>query len=74
MIEEEEELETEEDRKNDDWLKKHFIEMVQKYPRQWIAVLERNVIAVGATRAEVELRAEEIAGEREYSVYFIPQT
>jgi hypothetical protein len=74
MKDEEEEFESDEDRKNDEWLKDNFFDLIDKYPREWIAVLEQKVIAKGSTRTEVEKMAEEIIGDRECSVYFIPPT
>ncbi|MEM0449018.1 MAG: DUF5678 domain-containing protein [Methanomassiliicoccales archaeon] len=72
--EEEEEYESEEDRRNDEWLKDNFFDLVADYPREWIAVMGQRIIARGATRIEVEDKAKAIAGDREYSVYFIPPT
>jgi hypothetical protein len=71
---EEEEYESEEDVKNDEWLKENFFDLVDEHPREWIAVMDQRIIAVGATRIEAEDRGREVAGEHEFSVYFIPPT
>ena len=71
---EEEEYESEEDRRNDEWFKESFFDLIEEYPREWIAVMDQKVIARGATRIEAEDRGREIAGEQEFSVYFVPPT
>ena len=71
---EEEDYESEEDQKNDEWLKENFFDLVEEHPREWIAVMGQKIIAVGATRIEAEDKGEEIAGDRDFSVYFIPPT
>jgi hypothetical protein len=66
--------ESEEDVKNDEWFKKNFIDLMQKYPREWIAVKDCEIIATGLSKNEVADMADEIAGEEEYSLYFVPPT
>jgi hypothetical protein len=70
----EEEYESEEDIRNDEWLKENFFDLVEDHPREWIAVMGQKIIAIGATRIEAEDKAAEIAGDRDFSVYFIPPT
>ncbi len=72
--EDEEEYESEADQKNDQWLKESFFDLVEEHPREWIAVMDQKIIAVGATRIEAEDKGAEIAGDRDFSVYFIPPT
>jgi hypothetical protein len=72
--EEEDEYESESDKKNDEWLKENFFDLVEEHPREWIAVMDQKIIALGATRIEAEDKGAEIAGERDFSVYFIPPT
>ena len=74
LFDDEEEYESEEDVKNDEWFKDNYIDLIDEHPRQWIAVMDQAIIAVGATRIEVEDKAKAIAGEREYSVYFVNPT
>lgn len=74
MADDEAETESDEDKQNDEWVKSEFIKLIDQYPRRWIAVLDRKVIATGSTRKEVEDAANIIADEREYSIYFIPPT
>lgn len=59
---------------NDAWFEEHFVELVQRYPGSWIAVLDRTVIAEGATKFAVNSAAKKLAGDREYSLYFIEPT
>jgi hypothetical protein len=72
--EEKDEIESESDKKNDEWLKENFFDLVEEHPREWIAVMDQKIIAVGATRIEAEDKGADIAGERDFSVYFIPPT
>lgn len=74
MTDEEEMVESDEDMKNDEWLKNTFFDLMQTYPREWIAVLGQKVIAKASTKADVEKMAEEIALGQEFSIYFIPPT
>jgi hypothetical protein len=74
MANEEEEYESEEDRKNDEWFKDNFFDLVEEHPREWIAVMGQRIIATGASRIEAEDNAREQAGEEEFSIYFVPPT
>ena len=74
MFDEEEEYESEEDVKNDEWFKENYIDLIEEHPREWIAVMDRAIIAIGATRTEADDKAKAIAGERDYSIYFINPT
>ncbi len=74
LFDNEEEYESEEDKRNDEWFKTNYIELMEKHPRDWIAVIDQKIVATGATRIEVEDRATAIAGERDYSVYFVNPT
>jgi hypothetical protein len=67
----EEEQESQEDVKNDLWLKENYIDLIADYPNQWIAVLEQKVVATGNQKRVVEKHALEIAGDRQFSLYFI---
>jgi hypothetical protein len=74
LFDNEEEYESEEDVKNDGWFKDNYIDLIEGHPREWIAVMDQTIIAVGATRIEVEDKAKAIAGERDYSVYYVNPT
>jgi len=74
LFDEEEEYESEEDVKNDEWFKENYIDLIEEHPREWIAVMDRAIIAIGATRTEADDKAKAIAGERDYSIYFINPT
>ena len=56
---------------NDDWFKANLLDLVQKYPRQWIAVSNGAVIASGASRGGVRSEARRASGGRDFSLYFI---
>jgi hypothetical protein len=74
LFDNEEEYESEEDMKNDEWFKDNYIDLMEAHPREWIAVMDRTIVATGTTRIEVEDKAKAIAGERDYSVYYVNPT
>ncbi len=74
MVEGHETREDATDQGNDAWFQESYLELVERYPRQWIAVLERQVICSAATRAGAASEARRIAGNREFSLYFVEPT
>ena len=74
MTEDQEVQESERDLANDEWFKANYIELMQKHPREWIAVVAGNIVATGSTKGEVVEKAEEAVGEQEYSLYYIAPT
>jgi len=66
--------ESEEDLRNDEWFEENYIGLMVEHPKEWIAVIDREIIATGATRGEPEENAEEAARGRDYSIYFVPGT
>lgn len=56
---------------NDEWFEANLLDLVQKYPRQWIAVLDGAVICTAASRRRAQSEAKRIVGGREFSLYFI---
>ncbi len=73
-MDDEEVHESMKDMRNDMWFKENYIDLMQKHPREWIAVLDQKVIANGSSKTDVEVRADEIAGDEEYSLYFVLPT
>jgi hypothetical protein len=66
--------ESEKDLANDEWFKDNYIQLMQKHPREWIAVVAGNIIATGQTKGEVVEKADEAVGDHEYSLYYIAPT
>ncbi|MGD0817629.1 MAG: DUF5678 domain-containing protein [Methanomassiliicoccales archaeon] len=66
--------ESENDLKNDEWFKDNYINLMQEHPREWIAVMDQKIIAISSTELEVEILANKIAGDNEYSLYFVAPT
>jgi hypothetical protein len=62
------------DLSNDQWLEENYLDLVQKYPRLWIAVMDQQVICDAGTKSAAEAKAKKIAGDQEFSVYFIEPT
>ncbi len=56
---------------NDEWFQDNLLDLVEKYPNQWIAVLERSVIVNSSSRRRARSEAKRIAEGREFSLYFI---
>lgn len=74
MTDDQEMTESAEDLKNDEWFKENYLDLIQEHPREWIAVMDRKIIAIGSTEVEAENLANEVAGEKEYSIYFVAPT
>jgi len=53
------------------WLSDHLGELQERYPHQWVAVVNGRAVAVGEVLAEVERLAEERTGAREFPVWFV---
>jgi hypothetical protein len=70
----EEVVEDEEDIKNDQWFKENYVELVGLHPKEWIAVIDQKIIATGTTMADLDENAMKVAGERKFSIYFVPGT
>jgi hypothetical protein len=62
------------DLSNDEWFKENYIDLMQEHAREWIAVMGQKIIAVASTQSDAEKLANEIAGDDEYSVYFVAPT
>ena len=71
MMNDEEPTESDEDKKNDQWLKENYIDLIQDYPNHWIAVADRHVICKGISKRAVEAEARRLAPDRTFSFYFI---
>jgi hypothetical protein len=71
MVDDEEPVEGTEDVMNDLWFKQNYLELIQNYPNRWIAVLDQKVVASGNMKRQVESEAKVIAGDKEFSLYFI---
>jgi hypothetical protein len=66
--------ESETDLKNDEWFKENYLDLIVKHPREWIAVMDQQIIATSSNEIEVENKAKEIAGSKEFSKYFVAPT
>ena len=66
--------ESEADLRNDEWFEKNYVGLMVEHPKQWIAVIDCEIIATGATKGELEEKVEELAKGKEYSIYFVPGT
>ncbi len=74
MSENKDKHESEDDKRNDEWFKENYIDLIQKHARDWIAVMDRKIIAISSTETEVQQKAKNIAGGKEFSVYFVAPT
>jgi len=52
------------------WANEHFTEIVKEYPNQWVAIVNKKVVAAGKTIAEVEKKGTEKTGRDEFPIYF----
>lgn len=71
FMDEEERVEDDADIRNDLWVKENYVGLCDEFPNQWIAVADQDVIASGVTKRQVKGKAEEIAGGRSFSLYFM---
>lgn len=67
-------IESEADKKNDEWFKENYLDLITNHPREWIAVMDQRIIATSSNEVDVEIKAKEIAGDREFSKYFVAPT
>lgn len=56
---------------NSRWIEAHYSEFVDKYPDQWIAVANRQIIAHGRNRAMVKKMAEKKIKDRPFPLVFV---
>ncbi len=56
---------------DDEWFQVHVMELVEKYPNQWVAVSDGQVVAASATRWGAKSGAKRATGGRNFSLYFI---
>lgn len=56
------------------WADEHMSELLEKYPNQWVAVVNKEVVCVGKNLAEVEEVARQKAGGRHPFSFFAWQT
>lgn len=59
---------------NDEWFEQNFLDLVERYPRQWIAVVDRQVVARAATKGGAKAEGKRLAGGKEVSLYFVEPT
>lgn len=71
-MDQEEPIETDDDIRNDMWFKENYLDLIQQYPNQWVAVSDQQIICAGNIKRAVEAEAREKSGGRTYSVYFVP--
>ncbi len=56
---------------NDEWFQAHVLELVEKYPNQWVAIAGGAVLCSSASRWRAKSEAKRLAAGREFSLYFI---
>lgn len=52
------------------WVHHHIGELAKTYPNQWIAVVDKKVIAAGKVIAEVRRETEQKTGRKHFPVIF----
>ena len=52
------------------WASEHFTAIVREYPNQWVAIVDKKVVAAGRTIAEVEKKGTERTSRDEFPIYF----
>ncbi len=54
-----------------DWAFDNYTEWMKKYPDQWIAVVDKKVVAAGKDIGEIERIAQEETGRKHFPVLYI---
>lgn len=52
------------------WANEHFTEILREYPDQWVAIVNKKVVAAGRTIADVEKITTEKTGRDDFPIYF----
>lgn len=71
MGKDEEPIEDDADIRNDLWFKENYLELIEEYPNQWIAVLDQRVVCSAISKGIAAEKAREMFGDRKFSFYFI---
>ncbi len=50
------------------WAHEHLAELASEYPNQWVAIVNKMVVAAGRVISEVERMAREKTGRQEFPV------
>ena len=74
QVSQDEPVEEDYDKKNDQWFKENYLDLIEDYPFSWIAVCDQKVVASAGTKSGVEGKAREIVGDKRCSFYFIEPT
>ena len=56
---------------DDRWAHSNYQDLAKKYPNQWIAVLNKKVVAFSESLAKVEDEAARIAGGKDFPMLFV---
>lgn len=71
QVNQDEVIEEDYDKKNDEWFKANYLDLIQDYPFTWIAVCDQKVVATASTKAGAETKAKDAVGDKRCSFYFI---
>lgn len=52
------------------WASEHFTQIVKEYPDQWVAIVDKRVVAAASSITEVEKKGSELTGRDEFPIYF----
>lgn len=54
-----------------DWAFDHYSEWMKKYPDQWIAVVDKKVVAAGKDIGKIEKITQEKTGRKHFPVIYV---
>ncbi|MEW6607705.1 MAG: DUF5678 domain-containing protein [bacterium] len=54
-----------------EWLNKHYSDLRNQYPDQWVAVVNQKVVSSGTNLAQIETEAKTKTGRKEFPVFLI---
>ena len=56
---------------DEDWAYDNYNNLVRKYPNQWVAVVDKQVVAAGKNGTEVIETTRKKTGRKEFPVIFV---
>ncbi len=55
---------------DNNWANEHLGEISQSYPNQWVAIVDKTVVAAGKNLSEVKKTAKVKTGRKEFPIVF----
>ena len=53
------------------WIEEHYSELASKYPDQWVAAVDKQIVSSGKDRSLVETDAKSKTGRSEFPIVYL---